>query len=104
MTNEEKAVIKAARDMQELDDVQGWDALCRALDALDAAPAPVRRFWVNYHFTSRSSVGEGEGSAEIHENVPVTRAVLDHWAKDIARGGSLGDATVVIRTWTELEG
>lgn len=100
MTSEEKAVVEAAKDW--IDGVpEDSMRLVEAVQALKAAPTPMRRFWVNYHFTGR--IGEGEGSCEIGCQVPITRAVLDYWAAAIARAGGRGDATIVVRTWTELE-
>lgn len=107
MTNEEKAVIDAARAFVNDSDRTGRDrlvALRMAVHVLNAQPATERKFWVNYHFNLLDGRG-GEGSA-FHAAPVVNRATLDAWKASVEadiRRESGSSASVVIRTWTELE-
>jgi hypothetical protein len=107
MTNEEKAVIEAARAFVNDVDRSGRDrlvALRKAVHVLDEKPAAERTFWVNYQFNLADG-RSGEGSAQLTSRTVDAHAVLT-WQATIQSSISRdtgSSVSVVIRTWMELE-
>lgn len=104
MTDEEKAVIAAARAWVN-GTLEDSLLLMDAVQALDAAEPARRDFWVSYLFTHAG--GKGEASGHAFTDKPISLQVVQTWADLLARNleenhGARG-VTVAIRSWIELE-
>ena len=102
MNNLEQAVIEAAKAWWAFpagDDLEEIDVLYAAVSALEAAAPKQRKFWINFHLNSPR--GGGEGGVPAFTTGPVTLETLDAWKAGISTAN--GGASIVIRTWTELE-
>lgn len=94
MTNEEKAVIDAARAV--VSGHLGKGGLEDALHVLEKAPTFERKFWISY-----SLAGGREGHTTVAFTGQLTQDRVQEWANWLGRQFGV---SVVIRTFTELEG
>lgn len=108
MTNEEKAVIAAARAIAHSNPhpASGLALELRdAVQALDAAEPANRRLWVNYQYTH--AYGRGEGSASVSIigaiHLECVKEIQRYLVDLVARTADVTDVNLIIRTWTELE-
>ena len=105
MTNEERAVIDAAKAWAARMSEGLWDGVTRELldtvEALELAKPPVRKFWINYQFNNHQ--GSGEGATTVSFRGSVTQGRVLSWKASLEADLGSG-AGVAIRTFTELEG
>lgn len=101
MTNEEKAVIEAARAIAQRAASTGLALELRdAVAALDAATPKPRNFLISFSLVGPRGAAEGDIFASCIGLV--TQATVTDWRAGISARND--DASIVIRTWTELEG
>jgi hypothetical protein len=105
MTNEERAVIDAARALISSDpynitsNERSAMNLHDAVSALDAATAPGRKFMITYTWTD--GTGSGNGNIFATHGGPIGEQTVYAWQTAIARRHQCNN--VVVHSWQELE-